>query len=238
MIPVTRRGFLKKGGGLALASLALIPLSDCSGTGGAGGSSLTPPLSFAKLPFHTVWQNGVCSFIDANGRLVVSLKRIGAYTVRETSSFSEPRSIDLRNSIAIDSHAYVGSGITVYRSADQSFSWTGLNGNDGTYTRDGDHALLYVARLAKSTGMKSPLNISLAPDVSQAPSAHTPMAVNKVACAIATAGLAAAAIALAATGITSAAQLGVDPVADAVFWAAYAAYTAASAAFEWDCYGR
>uniref|UniRef100_E6PEZ9 Uncharacterized protein n=1 Tax=mine drainage metagenome TaxID=410659 RepID=E6PEZ9_9ZZZZ len=47
----TRRNFLASGG-VALASLALIPLSDCSGS--AGGSVLTPPASLTmKPPFHS-----------------------------------------------------------------------------------------------------------------------------------------------------------------------------------------
>ena len=223
----TRGNFLKSGG-LAIASLALIPLSDCSGNS-VGTGSLTPQKLVALPPFKSVWQpDGAYSFVDANGRSVVSLKRIGAGTVLGTSSFTESRSIEVQQTIAIGTKADVGSGITVYRSAEHAYSWTGLDGNDGTYTRQGDQALVYMARFAQSTGRSSPLAISIPNSQGRTPE-------NVFACAISSAALAVSSLALGAAIGAAGFQLGLDPLSDGAVYLAFVGYGLAFASFELDC---
>lgn len=224
----TRRNFLASGG-VALASLALIPLSDCSGS--AGGSVLTPPASLTmKPPFHSEWQNdGAYALLDANGRSVVTVRKVGASTVLGTSSFAEPRSVELQKAIAIGAQANVGSGITVYRSGEHAWSWTGLDGNDGTYMRQGNQAFVYMARFAKSTGNSHPIAVLDPPNLP----VRTPQ--DWASCAIAAVGLGAAAIGVIAAFGAAGSEVGLNPVADIALYAAVVGFGAAFAAFTQEC---
>ncbi len=231
-VPLGTRGNFLKSGGLAVAGLALIPLSDCS-SNSVGPDSLnnaiTPPTLFAKPPFKSVWQpDGAYSFVDANGRSVVTLRRVSTSSVLGTSSFTKPLSIEVPQVIAIGTKADVGSGITVYRSAEHVYSWTGLDGNEGTYTRQGDQAQVYLARFAQSAGHRSPIAISIPNSPGRTPE-------DVVDCALAVAGLAAASLALGAALGAAGLQLGLDPFSDGAVYLAFVGYGIAFASYERAC---